>query len=800
MIEYKKIEKPDRIRLFLTATVACLIFAFEIIAYQTINYVNEYLSAIQVISVALMGIALGGLLSFFVKKDKSDRIISYGLILLSPSIILSFFVIAKLNSSPLLMMSLLMLPYMLAGFTISIMFNRLQAGMVYLFDLCGAGLGAVLAVIMIPYFREEGSFFLLALLSIVPLLLIYKVLGASRKNKLLLVIGALYFVVSYGLFYSHIAYDSFNLLNIASVSKTEYPLKAFHFMKTRDGRQRYEIVYSRGNLVERIDILEKLLPEAKGYRNSVYNARFVDIISRERITKYGLLDSRIPSRLKLGENPDTLIVGPSGHGATKIVRSLGAGKIDAVEINSAIANLMTDELYEWSGEAYKDINLTIGDVRTFLNQTQKQYDFITLFNIHRVYSIAHQGPPEYVHTAEAIQSYLDHLKENGFMILEERNSNKRSDLGIRKILLTAMNVLLQSGSQNPSRHIAIWETFQYCKKDLIFNASHRCNQDYRFTFVMIKKTAITDIEYQKLKDWEKVLGSRKPSRRYPFRGIKWQYLPQEQNNNSWTQLVLNRKYIDPWGNDTERYNLATITDDRPFPYDVFKERRIIWRMLKNISLLALLFVLLPAIIIFYTSKKKHKEKEKLPVKTNLLLIAFFSILGLGYLLIEIVLIQKLQIFLSSPVITLVVVISVLLISSGIGGYFSYRVKKKGLLKSLLAVVLLSLLTLFIYNHFLDTLISLHFVFRILFIITTLTPLGFFMGIPFPTAMSHAKKVLSDWHAGLFFGINGAVAGIAVPLSIITSMIFGFNITFHIASAAYLLCLLIFTFIKDSETV
>ena len=65
--------------------------------------------------------------------------------------------------------------------------------------------------------------------------------------------------------------------------------------------------------------------------------------------------------------------------------------------------------------------------------------------------------------------------------------------------------------------------------------------------------------------------------------------------------------------------------------------------------------------------------------------------------------------------------------------------------------------------------------------------AFFMGVPFPYAITQARQRLSERHAGLFFGINGALGAVAVPLSIVLSMAMGFRITMLIGAGAYLVC-------------
>ncbi len=789
----RDIDQTDRLRFWIVFLVACTVIALETVSFQTIVYVNDYLSAMQVISIALLGIAFGGLLSYFIGKFSLDETLGVLLVLFPFSVIASFPIIIKLNGSPMLMMVLLTIPYAIASIIISLMFNKLKPSLVYLFDLVGAGIGALIVVFMIPVLREEGSFFLLTGLGSIPILLHGRIRRTAGKGLVILAISYLLLIGSIALVVTHITVDPFNMVFNAVADKDVYPRKIFHWMN--EGR--YNLKYSRGSLVERIDIIKRK-KNHRGRHQSCYNGRVVDGISNSKITRHGVLDNRFPTRLKLGQDPDTLLVGPSGQGLCKAVQTLGNGHIDAVEINAAIANLMTNQLYKASGYAYKGMDLSIADVRTFMATTSRKYDFITLLNTHRIWSMGHTGPPEYCHSLEAMHAYFDHLKPSGFAVFEERNINEQADLGIRRILRTAIKAMNERGIENPEKNIAIFELWHLCTKKNWDRG--KCPRRELFTFMMFKPTPITDEEYNHLKEWATILGDRKPNSRGHYRGIEWRYLPQEPGNNYWTDTINAKSIYDVKGTDKRLHNLAIVTDDIPYPFDIFKSRIPQWEIFKNTAILSLLMAFLPAIVTFFARRKKDEKKTKTGSKasTNFLLVLYFAILGIAYLLIEIVLIQKFAVFLSSPVYTLVIVLGTMLLSSGIGGYYSSGISKKKALLSLLAVVVLSVLVFSIYGAILNGLMFLPFPIRVLAAVIVIAPLGFFMGVPFPYAMSLAKRELTERHAGLMFGINGALGAMASPLTLILSLTKGFNFTIMIGGLAYLVCLLLLALTKNTR--
>ena len=788
------ISSDDRARLWSVYFVALSVIATEVVSFQAISFVNDYMRAVQVIAVALMGIALGGLLSYFVDKQNPDRASTWVLAGLPLSVLATFFIIIWLNPMPVLMMALATLPYLFASLYISLMFNHLRPSRVYFFDLCGAGVGAFLVVIIIPVLREEGSFFLLTGLSAVPLLLSARIHGAHASLARRL--GRVFITASLGLLIVHSTIDPFNMMHIATADRAEFPRKLFLNWDNPDGTPRWRLLYSRGSLIERIDILQKTSKKDKRYW-SVYNGRIVDWITRSK-AKVGWYDNRLPTHLKAGQDPETLLVGPSGQGLCKAVRALGNGRVDAVEINGAIAGLMMNEMYKRSGEAYAGFNLTIGDARTFLATTARKYDYITMLNTHRIWSMGHTGPPEYIHTYEAMRAYIDHLKDDGYVLFEERNINERAHKGITRMLFTLKAAMKDAGIEDPAKNLAIWELWHDCPKARFLQ--ERCNPKLLFTFIMAKKTAITVEEYAHLIEWAEILGARKPrgGKNGGYRGIVWRYLPQLESDHFWAQAVKSDDIYALPGNSRDLHLLDVVHDDRPFPYDVFIARTGEWKVFKTTAWLAFFMVLLPAIVVFRLRKNPGAAPGKQAVRTNALMVPYFAVIGVAYLLIEIVLIQKFGIFVNSPVYSMVVVLSTMLISSGAGGLFSARVSGSKTLLALALVAVLSALYAFALDPMMNAAFGLSFPLRVLVAVALIAPLGFIMGMPFPVAMDLVKQRLTPRHAGLYFGINGALGAIATPLSILLSMVHGFTVTMLVGAAIYLVCALLFALAKGGE--
>ena len=109
------------------------------------------------------------------------------------------------------------------------------------------------------------------------------------------------------------------------------------------------------------------------------------------------------------------------------------------------------------------------------------------------------------------------------------------------------------------------------------------------------------------------------------------------------------------------------------------------------------------------------------------------------------LIQKFILFLGHPTYALTVVIFSMLMSSGLGSYYSKRVlagDEGRMIKVLGLTALLTTLLALVLSSLLTALVWLPWVLKVAITIALIAPLGFIMGVPFPTGL----KRLEGWHA------------------------------------------------------
>ncbi|HZE23412.1 MAG TPA: hypothetical protein VE054_05425, partial [Blattabacteriaceae bacterium] len=243
------------------------------------------------------------------------------------------------------------------------------------------------------------------------------------------------------------------------------------------------------------------------------------------------------------------------------------------------------------------------------------------------------------------------------------------------------------------------------------------------------------------------------------------------------------------------YNVSPVSDSAPFFFFTLKTRHVIenilagtgrgmdWRinlgvvvlgMLLIISIVAVLaFLILPLLL--------HRHRQGTP-RTGIVALLYFIAVGFGFILVEISLIQRFVLFLGHPTYALTVVVFLLLLSSGAGSVAARRRISSGnkILPLLGMIVTIIVIDVALLPWLLSAAIGLPFAIKLLLSGIVLAPLGFLMGMPFPTGLRLVKTVEWAW------ALNAAASVLGSVMAMIIAIHFGLTITLLCAAAAYLL--------------
>jgi hypothetical protein len=168
-------------------------------------------------------------------------------------------------------------------------------------------------------------------------------------------------------------------------------------------------------------------------------------------------------------------------------------------------------------------------------------------------------------------------------------------------------------------------------------------------------------------------------------------------------------------------------------------------------------------------------------------LLYFVAVGLGYILVEVTLIQRFVLFLGHPTYALTVVIFLMLISSGAGSVYSRRCLQhtRHLWIALIAIFAALIICVAILPCILEHFIGAPFAAKVLISAALLVPLGFAMGMPFPTGLRGLAEN-SQHQSGIewAWAMNAASSVLGSVLAIVIAIQFGFNATLVCGACAY----------------
>jgi hypothetical protein len=170
------------------------------------------------------------------------------------------------------------------------------------------------------------------------------------------------------------------------------------------------------------------------------------------------------------------------------------------------------------------------------------------------------------------------------------------------------------------------------------------------------------------------------------------------------------------------------------------------------------------------------------------LVLYAAIIGTGFFLIEIPLIQRFQLLLGYPVITLAAVLGTLLLASGIGSLISQRWPVEQLFRRVgVAAVVVALLTILYWLALpavVGALLPAALWLRLLGVIVLTALIGIPLGMPFPSLLRLAGK--GNQSVALLWALNGAFAVLGSVAAVVLSMQIGFGVALLTGAGLYLL--------------
>jgi len=487
---------------------------------------------------------------------------------------------------------------------------------------------------------------------------------------------------------------------------------------------------------------------------------------------------------------DYAIIGPGG--GVDVLRAVanGSPSVTGIEINPIIANtVMRGRYADYSYHLYErpEVHIQVTDGRSFVRNAKQKFDVVQMTLVDTWASTAAGAfalSENSLYTVEAFREYFEHLKPGG-MIAITRWEFRQPREALR-VVSVAMQALHEFGVQDPSRNF-------------IVVSQGNLDEDGIPVVVLAKKSAFTTEEEESVRAHL----SRNPE-------LMALYLPSEPKQNPFSVLIARN---DPYAFAKQyAYDVAPVRDDAPFFFFTLKIGQILhgddlsqgidWKVNLGVVVLAMVLVIsCLAVFAFLVVPLALRggRKQQRPVQ-----LLYFVAIGVGYILVEIAFIQRFVLFLGHPTYALTVVVFLLLLSSGAGSLASRKwvahPKNAWLPLALIAATLV--LYVFILPGLLNKLVGLPFDAKLMISAVLLVPLGFAMGMPFPTGLRALASIpvpefptadqfeenqenAVEWA----WAMNAGSSVLGSVLAMVIAIQFGLNVALACGAAAYLIAIL-----------
>src|SRR5580692_5766441 len=484
------------------------------------------------------------------------------------------------------------------------------------------------------------------------------------------------------------------------------------------------------------------------------------------------------------------IIGPGG--GVDVLRAVanGSPSVTGIEINPIIANtVMRGRYADYSHHLYErpEVHIHVTDGRSFVRNAKQNFDVVQMTLVDTWASTAAGAfalSENSLYTVEAFQEYFSHLKPDGMVAITRWEFRQPREA--LRVVSVATQALHELGVQNSARNFIV-----VSEGDL--------DEDGIPVVVLAKKSAFTREEEAQVR-----------SHLADNPALVALYLPSDARENAFSALIARN---DPYAFAREYpYNVAPVKDNAPFFFFTLKLDQILhredlsegidWKVNLGVVVLAMVlvisFVAVLAFLVIPLAVRGARKQER-PIR-----LLYFVAVGLGYILVEIAFIQRFVLFLGHPTYALTVVVFLLLLSSGAGSLASRKwvAQTERAWRPLVFIAGALMLYVFILPGVLNALVGLPFVAKLLVSAALLVPLGFAMGMPFPTGLralasipvpefpvagkSEVQENAVEWA----WAMNAGSSVLGSILAMVIAIQFGLNFTLACGAVAYLTAILL----------
>jgi spermidine synthase len=719
-------------------TAAALLF--QVAQTRLFSAAFGYHLTYLVISVALLGVGWGATLSAVF--DARPRRPSLGHLAVAASASMVAALLVETHIDPMSYLGLAVGAAYLLGFppfafaswivVRSLRERSMQAGKLYAADLAGASSGSILALVALPFFGAPGLYGLAATLAAVSAALSLR--GRSRVLPIVTCVVLTAVLTGWG--------DLVAPPQAGPEKSAVYAPGIDHLATRWDPSSRVDVVQYEGQPTG-YQYLHFVDPAYSGPRPDAH------LMSLDLSAATPILDGRgdmrvllqtiIAAPYELVADPSVLVIGPGGGVDIQNALVHGARSVDAVEVNRAVVGFMRGEFADYSGNLYAQARVRVveDEARSYIRRSSDRYDLIAMTVVDSWAALASGSyalTESYLYTSEAFQDYLGHLSAGG--VLSVGRWYRDPPVEMLHTAQLAATALRSEGASNVTNRMVV---LRYLN----------------FGLLVVQTTPFDSASYAKIRDFANI------------HHFAIEYDPLAPAGPFLAAALDDRS--------------VPATDDRPFFFAAdLGDNRVP-------AAYAILFVaLVPALLLSYLLLIRPLRRAIGPtlgtsigVATTLRSLA----VGLGFIGAEIVLLQRLTLYLGQPAFALSLGLAALLIGAAIGSSLSARLRQDPDQASAICAVAVPIL-LVLLTWVAAITLAWPLPLRGAVAVVASAGLGIPLGAVFPKIVALAAAAdprLVSWA----WAINGAASVVGSILAVALTINAGFTAVGIVAAVCYL---------------
>lgn len=477
---------------------------------------------------------------------------------------------------------------------------------------------------------------------------------------------------------------------------------------------------------------------------------------------------------ELRQGGDVAVIGVGGGRDVLAALWAGSRSVTGIEINHAFLRLLEGPLRDFAGLADRpEVHFVHDEARSYLTRDEARYDVLQMSLIDTwaatgagAFTLSENG----LYTLEAWDVLLQRLKPEGILSVSRWYAPTRANETSR-LLALGTAALIRHGVADAARNLAL------VARDNVAT-------------LMVSTDPLSERDVAVLQE---------RSQRYGFELL---LAPGVSTDHGLLSRIVASRSLDGLRATVagEPYDYMPPTDGRPYFFNLLKLSTF-WseglpsrtpgvlrgNLFATATLGALLLVvtLLVATVILGPLLRSGLPSMKAPPFVAAIL--YFSLIGTGFMLIQIGFIQRFSVYLGHPTYSVAIILFSMIVAAGIGSLLSELVPIETRRATVVAIPLLTaalvLLVSLAIQPLIDATIHMPLVPRCLLVITLVAPPSLALGMFFPTGLRLVARISSEalpW----MWGVNGACGVLASVVAVAVSMWLGIQTNFVLAVGAY----------------